>query len=116
MKQEVGFEGLSVQCLIGVYPHEREQEQELLVDLLCEGDWSASFESDDVAEALDYDRLSQEIAAILKAGRFQLLESAAYAAAVHALKQRGVQKVHVLLKKPEALKNASFSRFSLTLP
>lgn len=74
MKIAIG--SLTVPCVIGDLPEEREREQPLLVDAEIEiGDDSSR--SDRLADTVDYSALAQRIAAALKSAKCRMLERAA---------------------------------------
>lgn len=76
----IGFEQFKIQCIIGVYGHERQQPQEICVDLSVEVDFASAAASDVLADALNYVQLAELCESMAVEGRYQLLE--AYAAAV----------------------------------
>ena len=77
MTDTVSVRDLSVRAVIGVHPWEREVEQTLLVSVDMEADVRKAAASDDLADALDYSAVAETIAAVLREGRFRLIETAA---------------------------------------
>jgi 7,8-dihydroneopterin aldolase/epimerase/oxygenase len=76
----VSVRDLSVDAVIGVHAWERDVEQTLLVsvDMVPETtDVRKAAASDDLADALDYSAVAETIAAVLREGRFRLIETAA---------------------------------------
>jgi len=72
----IRIENLELDCLIGVWPHEREQAQRVRVDLTIDVDTQRAILSDDLADTVNYDWLADSVRFILQSGRFRLLESA----------------------------------------
>ncbi len=76
MRTRISVEDLRVKCIVGCLPAERLVEQEVRVDFWVEMDGAAAARSDALDDTADYAALSREVAFILRAGRFRLLESA----------------------------------------
>lgn len=95
---------LAVQCIIGVNPEEREQEQPLLLDLEVGLDLSLAGRSGRISDTCNYDQVSQEISALLKFRRYHLLEMAAeeLAAMLFGV-HKNLQEITLTLEKPQAL-------------
>ncbi len=104
MNSDVVFiEGLEVRCVIGDLPDERDREQVLVVSVEMGCDLSHVRRSDALEDTVDYAAASERIAAVLRAGRFQLVERAAQAVGVACLADARVERVVVTLRKPGAL-------------
>lgn len=109
----LSLSGLSVDCIVGVYPTERDQPQPLGVDLALYLDTRAAARGARLHDTVDYARLWGEVRFLLQASRFLLLESAAEAVARHILApptpdvpHGSVREVTVRLSKPRALAGA----------
>lgn len=96
----VGFEGLSIRCIIGDRAHERKQEQEIVVDIYVDTDFSAAGQSDKLQDTVDYSHLSSICEETAKKGRYRLLEAYAMAATTAILKVKGVSSVWMRVRKP----------------
>src|SRR5947207_14015874 len=75
----IAIEGLSVDCVVGVYPHERSVPQPLLIDLRMALDTSRAGESQRLRMTVDYAQVASQIAFLLQSCRFHMLETAAHA-------------------------------------
>jgi 7,8-dihydroneopterin aldolase/epimerase/oxygenase len=73
----VSIRDLRVSAVIGVYDWERETEQTLVFAVDMAADVAAAAVTDDIAAALDYSAVAQAIRAVVTAGKFQLIETAA---------------------------------------
>lgn len=103
-RDEVEIRGLRVGCIVGVRPDERLVEQPVDVDLSLGLDLRAAGRSGRIGATCDYDRVAEEVTAMLKFRRFRLLESAAEEVATMLLGvHRDVEEVRVSLEKPRAL-------------
>lgn len=79
MTTTVTIEDLRVACQIGCMRHERHREQAVRVDLQVRLDAHAAADGEDLGLTWDYARGAEQIAFVLRAGRFLLLETAARA-------------------------------------
>jgi dihydroneopterin aldolase len=109
----LSLSGLSVDCIVGVYPTERDQPQPLGVDLELYLDTRAAARDSRLRDTVDYARLWGEVRFLLQASRFLLLESAAEAVARLILAppsddapHGAIREVTVRLSKPRALAGA----------
>jgi len=116
MIQKIKINNLKVSCVIGIFPHEREAAQEILLDICLEGDWSQSFNSDKIEDTLDYDSLSKELSKRLIKGQYYLLEKAGHELAQYCLSLNGVTGVLFTIKKPAAIADSEAAVFEIYLP
>ncbi|MCA9575179.1 MAG: dihydroneopterin aldolase [Sandaracinaceae bacterium] len=107
----IRIRGLHVECVVGVYPHEREASQPLHVDLDLVLDTEVAAESERVRDTVHYAAAAAQVVFLLKSCHFRLLETAAHVIARYLLappspdEQRAlVQRVRVQLTKPGALR------------
>jgi dihydroneopterin aldolase len=101
----VSIRDLSVRAVIGVHAWEREVEQTLLVsvDMVPEAaDVRKAAATDDLADALDYSAVADTIAAVLREGKFRLIETAAERVAGRLLADFALTWLRLELRKPIA--------------
>jgi len=116
MVDRIDIQGLVVECVVGVYPAERDTPQPLIVDVHLVLDLSTPATRDELAYTVDYSALAQEMSFILRYGRFHLLEAAANALCRYLLLKRmsklapSVLEVTVELTKPNALDREALPR------
>jgi dihydroneopterin aldolase len=99
----VSVKDLSVRAVIGVHAWERDVEQTLLVsvDMAPETtDVRKAAASDDLADALDYSAVAETIAAVLRDGKFRLIETAAERVAGRLLADFPLSWLRLELRKP----------------
>jgi dihydroneopterin aldolase len=96
----VSIRGLTVNAVIGVYDWEREITQELVVTIDMAADTRKAALSDDIADALDYSAVASTATAVLRDGKFQLIETAAERIAEAILVGYGIPWIRVELVKP----------------
>ena len=97
---------LGLRCIIGVYAEERKERQDIVLNLVLAGDFSAAARSDDLADAVNYKELKKQVMALVEASRFQLIETLAEHLAELCLRHPRVQQVTVTVDKPGALRFA----------
>jgi dihydroneopterin aldolase len=96
----VSVRDLGVAAVIGVHPWEREIEQTLVVSVEMAADVRKAATSDDLAAALDYSAVAESIAAVLRDGKFRLIETAAERVAGRLLADFPVSWLRLELRKP----------------
>ena len=110
MTGTTGLKGLHVDCIIGIYEHERVKEQALLVDVELDYDFAGPAASDAIADAVDYDRVASGVTRLARQRAFQLIETLAEEAARLLLAEfPQVQRVRLEVRKPAAVPSASCS-------
>ena len=102
MTDYVSIRDLAVSAVIGVHPWEREIEQTLVVSVEMAADVAKAAASDDLADALDYSAVAETIAAVLREGRFRLIETAAERVAGRLLADFPLSWLRLELRKPIA--------------
>lgn len=96
---------LTVECTIGINPDERDRVQPLVVQVELAMDLAVAGRSAAIADTCNYDRVADEVAALLRFRRYRLLESAAEELAAMLLAVHpGLVSVRLRLDKPEALR------------
>ena len=89
--------------IIGVYEHERTQPQNMLINITLYADTRKAAQSDDLADCINYDALSQKIRQHAETAQRLTVEALADDIAGLCLKEMGVKKVRVRVEKPDAL-------------
>ena len=102
MTDYVSVRDLSVRAVIGVQPWEREVEQTLQVSVDMATDVRKAAANDDLADALDYSAVADAIAAVLREGKFRLIETAAERVAGRLLADFPLTWLRLELRKPIA--------------
>ncbi|TVR04862.1 MAG: dihydroneopterin aldolase [Spirochaetaceae bacterium] len=111
----IGFERLTVRCIIGVRPRERRRAQTVLVDCSLAYDAALAAQSDRVEHAVDYSALARRVAVLLQEGRYGLLERAVWEVAGALLDgDARVFSVSVTVRKPAAIATARAAFAAIT--
>ena len=100
MSDTVSVRDLSVAAVIGVHDWEREIEQTLLVSVDMAADVRKAAASDDLADALDYSAVAATITAVVREGKFRLIETAAERVAERLLADHPVAWLRLDVRKP----------------
>ena len=100
---KIRIRDLRCSTIIGTTESERQNPQEVQIDLeLDVGAWSA-VRSDCLDDAMDYANLAEEITGRLSESKFFLLEKLANEVLQWTLQRDGVMKATVEVSKPNAL-------------
>lgn len=99
---------LRVEALIGIHKRERHVAQTVSIDLDIGLPGAKVFESDQVADTIDYEQVSLRIRALAGSGHFRLVETLAERIARLLLDEFGAPWVRVSAAKIGILANAKF--------
>ena len=106
----IALKDLSLNCLVGIHPHERIKPQPLQIQLKLFFERKPGYFGVSLSESVDYSHVCGDVEFLLEAGQFQLLETAAEAVAAIALMKPPVDRpsiqpdaVEVCIEKPQAL-------------
>lgn len=106
----IAIEGLVTDCVVGVYPHERDTPQPLRLDLYMEVDTRTAATRERLRDSIDYASVAGQLSFLLGACRFWMLETAAHALARYLLlppapgeRRAQIEALRLRLTKPQAL-------------
>jgi FolB domain-containing protein len=109
------IKNLSVKCVIGVNPYEREREQEVRMQIFLWTDIAKASRSDNLEDTLDYSAIYKKVVQRLEHSKFYLIERLAYEVATICLQHPLTRKAKVIVEKIEALEKAESAGIELTL-
>jgi len=98
---------LLVRCIIGVNDEERQEAQDVIINLSLFINSKKAGKSDQIEDTVDYHIIKNHIMSESQTWRFHLIEALAETIAGICLEYHGVRKVTVRVEKPSALR---FSR------
>ena len=104
---KIFIKDLVARGIIGVNEWERENPQEILINITAFTDTRRGAETDDLADCVDYSALAQKIQAHTETAARFTVEALAEDLAKICLGERGVEKVIVRVEKPGAVRFAS---------
>ena len=100
MTDYVSIRDLHVAAVIGVHSWERKVEQTLSFTVDMVADVRKAAATDELADALDYSAVAATIAAVVREGRFRLIETAAEDVAERLLADFPVASLRLEVRKP----------------
>lgn len=105
---------LALRCIIGIYPEERREKQDVIINVEMHCDLRTAGQSDDLKDTVDYKAIKKAILKLVESSRFQLIETLAEHVAALALNDEKVQQAVVTIDKPGALRFAKSSAVEIT--
>jgi dihydroneopterin aldolase len=110
MMGTAGLRGLRVECVVGIYEHERTRNQPVTMDIELDYDFTAAARSDAIRDAVDYDLVVRVVTELVQRRKFQLIETMAEEAARLLFERLApVQAIRLEIRKPEAVPAAECS-------
>jgi dihydroneopterin aldolase len=114
MRDVIAIRDLALDCIVGVYPHERDTPQRLILDVELELDTEEAARTELIGRTINYDLTSAQLVFLLQSCRFRLIETAALALCRYLLappapgvRRAQVTRVRLKMTKPEALGGAA---------
>src|SRR6185503_4152737 len=96
---------LELSCIVGVRPAERHRRQRIAVSIELDLDLSRAGRSGRIAHTVDYSVVAEEVSFLLEFREYRLIEMATEEIAAMILGlHASVERAHVTLEKPEALR------------
>ena len=107
--EKIIIKGLKLFAYHGVNPEEKENGQNFILDITAELDADVAKKSDDINDTVSYAKIIKTVRAVFTAESYDLIETAANKVSQEIMDTYpAIQKVTVLLMKPEAPINADF--------
>lgn len=97
---------LEARCIVGIYPAERENLQDVVLNVTLHVDLSKAGTSDNIDDTVDYKSLKKRLLKMVEASDFFLIERMAETCAAICLEDQRVHRVDVTVDKPGALRFA----------
>jgi FolB domain-containing protein len=105
-EDRIEIKDLLVRGILGVNDWEREQEQDILVNLILFTDLSRAGASDTLEDSVNYRTVAKQVIAQVQSSRRFTVEALAQDLARICLEQPRVRRVRVRVEKPGALRFA----------
>ncbi len=101
--------GLAFECIVGILPYEREQQQPLSIDIDLQTDFTRAAATEDVAFTVDYAQVSELVIEQVQRKQYWLLETMAHQI-LDMLFERfdQVTAARVLIEKPNAVETTKW--------
>ena len=107
MKGIIKIKDYRIHCIVGACTHERDQEQEILVDLELEANFAECVLSDTLVDTIDYEEIVEVCRNLAQTEKFTLIETFAYEALNALFSKFSFSWGKISVKKPDALPLAS---------
>ena len=105
-----GVKSLQIDCIVGIFEHERSTPQRVVMDIELDYDFAAAARSESIGDAVDYAAAAESVTELVQRRQFQLIETMAEEVAAMLLATRSqVQTVRLEIRKPAAVPAAACS-------
>jgi len=105
-RDRVFIRDLAIRCIVGIDEHERQEKQDVLVQITLHVDLRQAGRTDTLEDTIDYRALKKRILERAGQSRFHLVEALAQSIADECLRDDRVEQVEVAVEKPGALRFA----------
>lgn len=103
-----GLQGLRVECIVGIHPHERAAKQSVIFDIDLDYDFAEAAATDAIAGAVDYSRAAAMVTELAERRAFQLIETMAEETAAMLFAEfPQARRVRLEIRKPAAVPAAT---------
>jgi D-erythro-7,8-dihydroneopterin triphosphate epimerase len=113
---KIHIRDLSLRCIIGLYPEERTNMQDIIINVMMDTDLRAAGKSDQLEDTVNYKAIKLNILDFVENSSFQLIESLAEGIATICLQDARVQSATVTIDKPGALRFCKSVAVEITRP
>ncbi len=103
---KVIIKDLRARGIIGINDWEREQPQDILINIVVLTDTQRAAQTDDIADCVNYRTLAKEVRQHAETAKRQTVEALANDLSAICLRQPGVEKAIVRVEKPGAVRFA----------
>jgi len=97
---------LLIRCVLGIYPEERRDKQDVIINITLHADLNKAAVSDNIEDTVNYKTIKKEVVDMVQRSEFFLLEKMAEEIAEISLRSTLVRRVDVMVDKPGALRFA----------
>lgn len=112
---QIEIYGLRVFAHHGVFEEEQTKGQPFVLDMVLDADTHIAARTDDLGDAVDYSRVVNEVAELVRSTRFNLLEALAARVADHLLGFPRIAVATVRICKPEVELDEQIDRVAVTV-
>ena len=103
---KIFIKNLRANGILGIYPHERQTPQEILINVTVYADTHQAAETDDIANCVNYDALAKRLKSHAENAARHTAEALANDLAEICLREQRVKKVILRVEKPDAVPSA----------
>jgi FolB domain-containing protein len=109
MHDKIFINDLTLACIIGVFDHERQIKQNIIINIELHLDLYKAGNSDDINDTVSYHDIVLAITEKVETSKFHLLEALAEEIAKICLTDKRIKHAHIKIEKPKAIPNAKSS-------
>ena len=103
---KIHIRDLLLRCVIGIYDWERENKQDVVINITLYAELRTACKSDNIDDTVDYKAIKKKVVEMVESSSFMLVERLAERVAEVCFENPRVQKVKVILDKTGALRYA----------
>lgn len=100
---KVFIRNLKADAIIGIYDFERVTKQPIIITLEMQWDNKKPASTEDILDALDYEKVSNSVKELIETSSFQLVETLAETIVKHVITTYSTESVTLELNKPQAI-------------
>ncbi len=116
VRATVALDRLPVTCIVGILPNEREELQEIFLDVRLELDATRAVNEEEIEATVDYAALADDLEAYVKVEKFLLIETMAARCASRILDLHPqVEAAEITVNKPQAVPRAAMTWVKVSL-
>lgn len=103
---KIHIRDLAARCIVGINPQERDQRQDVVINITLHADLRKACQSDRIEDTVNYKTIKDQVAEAVERSQYYLIEHLAEQVAGICLADSHVQRVEVTVDKPGALRYA----------
>ncbi len=100
----INIENLRLRTIIGIYDWEKENKQDVIINISIEFDGTNAGKSDNIEDTIDYKNITKEIINYVENGKFNLIEKLVTDIGEIIMKDKRVLNSTTTVDKPGALR------------
>lgn len=110
----IHLSNIYIETIIGTKKEERQNPQELIINIWFDYNACKASDTDDLQYAVDYEKMTNTIIEKVEASRYYLIEKLAHIITDVLFEEPLITKATVMIDKPEAIAQAESVSISLT--
>lgn len=113
---KISLKDLQFNCIIGILPHERENEQPIILNVTLWLDFTNAANSGDIRYTINYANLAEELQKFIRLSCFRLTETLVVKTGKYILEHYPQTKaVEVSVRKPQAIPGCNGAEVSVKI-
>jgi dihydroneopterin aldolase len=115
LMDEIRIEGIKGFGYHGLFPEEKKNGQEFIVDVTLHTDLSSAGARDDISATIDYGAVAARVKALIETDSYDLIERLATVIAERLKLEFSIPEVTITVHKPNAPVDLEFKDISVTI-